>query len=346
MKKRLIVLLALVLVLSAVGCSNNEQSNDEPEQTVSVTEENPVVAQVDDEIIDLDTFNKAFAMLEMSYTKKYGEGVLERDVNGKKLKDIIKRELLDSLVNEIVLRDHLTKQGFKVDEEELNSKLAEFKTYVASEEKQTEMLAKKGISDDFLKERIKMQMYLINFHDRIQQKAESKIDLESPEKQSEVVKLSAQHILVKTLEEANKIVERLEASEDFGALARELSQDPGSAEKDGDLGFFGRGVMVKPFEDAAFSLQPGQVSGPVETQFGFHIIKVNQTVTIGDLKATEDGMAELAEIRSKLAENDFIEAFESQLEALRNEHKIEQFEDKIIESNEQTEPATAESTTK
>ncbi len=345
MKKTIAMVLILVLAFGAAGCSTGSNSNEATNQTSANEEQNPVVAQVDDETVDLATFNKAFVMLEMSYTKQYGEGVLERDVNGKKLKSILKRELLKSLVDEIVLRDYMTKQGFTVSEEEINNKLTEFKNYIVGDAAQTDVFTKANISDDFIKERIKMQMYLIAFHDQVKAEVESKIDLESPDKQSEVVKVSAQHILVKTLEEANQVIERLNAGEDFVVLAKELSQDPSNADRGGDLGFFGRGVMVKPFEDAAFSLKAGALSEPVETQFGFHVIKVNQVITIGDLKATEDGAAELAEIRSKLAENDFVEAFESQLEKLRSEHKIEQYDDKVVEPSDEEQPAKTETTT-
>ena len=76
--------------------------------------------------------------------------------------------------------------------------------------------------------------------------------------------------------QAEAVLERIRAGEDFAALAKEYSQDPGSASQGGDLGFFGRGTMVPAFEDVAFSLKVGEVSDLVQSQFGFHIIRVEE----------------------------------------------------------------------
>ncbi len=87
-------------------------------------------------------------------------------------------------------------------------------------------------------------------------------------------KIKCSHILVKKQSEAILILERLKKGESFTNLAKELSIDKGSAKKGGDLGLFGRGMMVKPFEEAAFKLNKGEVtSEPVKTEFGYHIIK-------------------------------------------------------------------------
>ncbi len=101
-------------------------------------------------------------------------------------------------------------------------------------------------------------------------------------------RVRARHILVKLGEKAGApeqeaakkkietIAERLRKGEDFARVATETSDDPGSKDRGGDLGYFGPGVMAKPFEEAAFKLKPGELSGPVKTQFGWHLIRVEE----------------------------------------------------------------------
>lgn len=86
-------------------------------------------------------------------------------------------------------------------------------------------------------------------------------------------KIKCSHILVKKHSEALFIIERLKQGESFDKLAKELSIDKGSGKRGGDLGSFGRGVMVKPFEAASFKLEKNQISEPVKTEFGYHVIK-------------------------------------------------------------------------
>ena len=85
-------------------------------------------------------------------------------------------------------------------------------------------------------------------------------------------KVHCAHILVKTEKEVNNVLERLKKGEKFSAIAKDVSLCP-SKKRGGDLGTFGRGQMVKEFEQAAFALEKGQISGIVKTQFGYHIIK-------------------------------------------------------------------------
>ncbi|MBA4718594.1 MAG: peptidylprolyl isomerase [Nitrosopumilus sp.] len=86
-------------------------------------------------------------------------------------------------------------------------------------------------------------------------------------------KIKCSHIFVPKQSESLAIVERLKKGEKFAKLAKELSIDSGSAKKDGNLGYFTKGMMVKQFEEIAFKLQIGEISEPVKTEFGYHIIK-------------------------------------------------------------------------
>jgi len=112
-------------------------------------------------------------------------------------------------------------------------------------------------------------------------------------------RVKARHILVKVPEGAppaqdeaarkkvEAVGEEVRKGADFGALARQMSEDPGSKDKGGELGFFGPGVMAKPFEEAAFALKPGEVSPPVRTRFGWHVLQVEaveeaKTVPLAD----------------------------------------------------------------
>ena len=88
-----------------------------------------------------------------------------------------------------------------------------------------------------------------------------------------MVRVKASHILVKTESEVKQLMKQLADGDDFAKLAKLHSQCP-SGRSGGDLGYFGKGQMVKPFEDAAFKAKAGDVVGPVKTQFGWHVIKV------------------------------------------------------------------------
>jgi peptidyl-prolyl cis-trans isomerase C len=89
----------------------------------------------------------------------------------------------------------------------------------------------------------------------------------------------ARHILVETEDEAKAIVEQLKGGADFATLAKEKSKDPGSAQNGGDLDFMGKSELVPEFADVAFKMFPGQTSNPVKTQFGWHVIKLEEKRT-------------------------------------------------------------------
>jgi parvulin-like peptidyl-prolyl isomerase len=105
----------------------------------------------------------------------------------------------------------------------------------------------------------------------LREKLQAEITADTPRTEEQVW---ARHILVEDLETAESILARLEEGEDFAEIAREESTDTGSGANGGDLGWFGRGAMVAEFEEAAFSTEIGEISEPIQSQFGYHIIQV------------------------------------------------------------------------
>jgi peptidyl-prolyl cis-trans isomerase D len=158
--------------------------------------------------------------------------------------------------------------------------------------------------------------------------------LELPEKRH------AHHILITgkddaaALAQAQQVLAQAKAGKDFGALAKQYSQDPGSAASGGDLGWAERASFVKPFADTLFSMKVGDIAGPVKTQFGYHIIRLDE-IQAGNTKSFEQARPELeTQVRRNLAADRFGEIQEQlqskigdpgvELGALAQEYHLQQ----------------------
>jgi peptidyl-prolyl cis-trans isomerase C len=128
----------------------------------------------------------------------------------------------------------------------------------------------------------------------------------------------ARHILVEAEDEAKAILARLKAGEDFVKVAGEASKDPGSKTDGGDLGFFAKDRMVEPFAEAAFKLEPGQLSEPVKSQFGWHVIRLEEKRT-KPVPAFEEMKEQVDTYLTRKAQQDFVLA-------LREKAKIERLD--------------------
>ncbi|MBI4698634.1 MAG: peptidylprolyl isomerase [Nitrospirae bacterium] len=133
------------------------------------------------------------------------------------------------------------------------------------------------------------------------------------------LQVSARHILVETESEAQSIIKRLRQGENFAKLAEKFSKDKGTAKNGGDLGFFERGRMVPEFEKVAFSMKPGEISNPVASRFGFHVIEVT------DRKEGRSGSFD--EVKEGIAKQLMMEKqrtlFDTYIEGLKKTYKIE-----------------------
>ncbi|MEW5826942.1 MAG: peptidylprolyl isomerase, partial [Candidatus Bipolaricaulota bacterium] len=216
---------------------------------------------------------------------------------------------LETLVFRVIADAEVAKRGIQVSDAELDEEFT--KQYEA-------FLASQGLNEDALiaallatgqtiesfkesgRKNIYDQMLLLKLEREIASPIEisdEELDAYWTEHRSEYEtpeQVRASHILVETQEEAEGILADLEAGADFATLAREKSIDTGSGAQGGDLGFFGRGAMVAEFEDAAFVLAIGETSGAVQSQYGFHIIRVTDR---------KDALTpELADVRDEVVE--------------------------------------------
>ena len=218
----------------------------------------------------------------------------------------IRENVLDHLIGEELLHQDSRRQGLAVDEKAIQEELTAMRQNFKDEQAFDSALAAAGMSQAQLAERMRRQA-------SIQKLIETRISPEvkvtdaqanefytaHPDLFVSPEQVRARHILVRADKNAEAEVrsaarQRLDdirqkalAGEDFAALAQAHSEDPGSKEKGGDLGFFGRGRMVKPFEEAAFALPLKQISEIVETEYGYHLIQVTERKDAGTVSFEE-----------------------------------------------------------
>ncbi|MDM8522876.1 peptidylprolyl isomerase [Desulfococcaceae bacterium HSG8] len=206
----------------------------------------------------------------------------------------IKQNILDGLINRELLYQESQVKGIKLEDAAINDEFKKWKGQFPDESQFKNMMQMMDISEEIIKSQIRQQMTIRQFIDKqfdttvtVSEDEVKKYYDTNPDLFKQLEQLHARHILIKADHEKGdagkkksrkkllSVKEKLDKGEDFAELARKFSEGP-SKEKGGDLGYFGRGQMVKPFEDAAFALEPGEVSDIVETQFGYHLIKVEE----------------------------------------------------------------------
>jgi peptidyl-prolyl cis-trans isomerase C len=265
----IVMALAMALVFSLAVAGEKDPAQDK-------------VAVVNGSVITRAEFDREVRAAEQRITMR-----------GKSLSDsqqeTVRKETLARLIERELLYQESQKKGVKVDEASLDAK---FKKQFPNEAEFKKILSNMNMTEADLRTRFIKGMAIRQFVDKeflqkatVTDKEAKKYYDSHPDAFKQPEQVRASHILIKVdsktdkskKAEARKTIEeiqqKLKKGGDFAALAKEFSQCPSSA-KGGDLGYFKRGKMVKPFEEAAFSLKPGEISDIVETQFGYHLIKV------------------------------------------------------------------------
>ncbi|KYO65500.1 foldase protein PrsA [Thermovenabulum gondwanense] len=191
----------------------------------------------------------------------------------------IGEEALDYLISQKIIDLEAKKQNIAVTDEDINKELEKIYEAYGGETAFKQNLAMGGYSFEEYKKNLAMSIKtkkLIAPRISITEEEMKSYFNEHKDEFAQKEQVRARHILVDDEKLANEISAKLKNGQDFAELAKQYSKDTASKESGGDLGFFSRGDMVKEFEDAAFSLKVGEISSPVKTQYGYHIIKVEE----------------------------------------------------------------------
>lgn len=230
-------------------------------------------------------------------------------------------QALDALISEKIVDSEIEKQNIQVSNEEIDENLAEMQEYYGGEEELNNAIASYGYTLDDIKDNIEINLQLEKILEPYIEISDEDINAyfeENKESLNEVEQVKASHILVETKVLADEVITKLNAGGDFAELAKEYSIDTSNSGNGGDLGYFARGRMVPEFEEVAFSTDIGKTSDPVESEFGFHIIKVEDKK-----EAKEANLEDLKEdIKKTLFQNEMGTAYNTWYTEKLEEYKI------------------------
>jgi len=235
------------------------------------------------------------------------------------------QQVLNQMINEFLIEDEGKIQKISVSEKEITDKFNEIKNQFVDEQNFNRWLSSQRITPEELKSQIRLQL----LQNKLVIKAkgikitdkeiedffnQNRSHFDIPEQ------IRCRHILVKTKEQAEDLLIALKAGADFSIMAKAKSEDPATREKGGDIGFFTRGMLLPEFEEAAFKLKVGEISEPVQTKLGFHIIKLEEKKSARPAKLDKETKSKIENI---LVQNKISSAIPEYFDQLRQKSKIE-----------------------
>lgn len=315
-RRRIVFMIILiVMVVITVGCQKEKVDVNSAD----------IVAKVGEQVISKDVYDKHLILFKKNYEDMYGDKVWSLDVGGKTFLQAVQENVLEKLINDAAIISYMKNNKIEIEASEIEEKYADYMERIKDQTEANEFFAEHGIDEVFIKEQIKTDLYMNKFYENLSKEldlSEEKLKeyYEQNKEEYRNIQVKASHILVDKEEEARDILNKIKGGQDFSELAKEFSKDPGSAPQGGDLGFFSKDMMVPEFDEAAFNLQPGEISEPIKTTYGYHIIKVFDK--IDELSSFEDVKEE---IRTLLID----QAILSKSDEIRNSMKIERFPENI-----------------
>lgn len=307
MRRVLAALLIMTMMISS-GCKKDE------DKVIIKVNDSPITKQEVDEIISKQMSSPFLAQLD-------------KDSKEAKLLTLVAK---DKAVNELIVKkiiaDEIIKRNITVSQEELDDFKADMLEQIGGEDNLKMILEQNKMTQNDFDTLVANDIQVSKLIDTISPVKVSEADVRKFYNENKKSKFTypdtvkASHILVKDKAKAQEVLNKAKApNADFAALAKEYSEDTGSAIKGGDLGFFAKDQMVKPFADAAFSLKPDTISDLVESEFGYHIIKVTDRKRAGVMPFEEIK----SEVKKFLEDEQKVQALQKFIDAQKAQTTVE-----------------------
>ncbi|MEA3469663.1 MAG: peptidylprolyl isomerase [Thermodesulfobacteriota bacterium] len=288
-------------------------------------EKNGAAARVNDVEISRVAFNEAVSAAKDQFA------AIGVDKEKKSATVDIEQEVIDRFITIELMFQDAKKRGIQADDAKVDQEMLNFRASFKTEEEFNAFQKKNSLDMTIVKEQFSKKSILQQFHRELLQELKKKIEI-SPEESEAFykaniekfaipVQVKASHILIKLDKDADEAAEKQALKsiedihkkaldgEDFAELAEKNSQGPSSS-RGGDLGFFSKKQMVKPFADAAFALKPGEISEVVKTSFGYHIIKL--------MERKDAGTTPYEDVKDKI--NDYL--MQAELDQVQREYNL------------------------
>ena len=308
MKKIISVVLMLTLVLSLAACGGGKDD----------------IAKVGDSVITKKQVNDLAAVLAFS------QNIDLKKFDAKVRKDV-KIKLVSQMIDVEALKKYYEKKGKKVLTKQDIKNEKKFLKQAKKEKKFKDFLKKNKISDDVLNYIYESQFYPTQLKKDVEKelkdvKAKAKKEYENNKADYMDIKATASHILVKDKKIADEVYAQTQKGADFAELAKNYGTD-GTKDKGGSLGTFGKGEMIPAFEKKVFSMKDGEISKPLKTQFGWHVIKCEKL---------EKNPQAFDVVENAIIQKLTNEAYEKKLKKIKADSDIEYYNDDYKDKKEKS----------
>jgi len=286
------IILIVIMTMLLIGCSNDDPDNTSDVDQVEDVPNTSIVV-VNDKEISIDLFYKYYAMQSYDFEKEFGASVWDIEQDGKTMKEIRQEQTLDYLIRIALIESYIEDKNLEVNGTIIDEAYGKYMESIKNDAEIKTYFEENGIDESFLKQFLQDQYYLRIYSDLRLEEITNDPKTQDVLFTDKYIRYKTRHILLDSQESLNEVLSLLNDEEnpaDFSDVARLYSIHATSAVKGGDLGYILVGNMPEAYEKVALEIEPYTVSEPVQTEYGYHLIFVDDRQMLQDMIDT--GMPE------------------------------------------------------